>query len=166
MARYLDPKADLTFKRIFGEHPDLLISFLNAVMPFDAGRQIEHIEYLSPELTPDILGKKDSIVDVRCSDNHNRQFIVEMQMKWIDFFYNRIVFNAGKAYVRQLDRSEDYSKLCPVYTLVILNQNFDHKTEHFYHHYRIANRENSDELIPGLEFVLVELTSKFRPETV
>ncbi|MDR3188055.1 MAG: Rpn family recombination-promoting nuclease/putative transposase, partial [Prevotellaceae bacterium] len=33
MARYLDPKNDLTFKRIFGEHPDLLISFLNALMP-------------------------------------------------------------------------------------------------------------------------------------
>ena len=24
--RYLDPKADLTFKKIFGEHKDLLIS--------------------------------------------------------------------------------------------------------------------------------------------
>ena len=24
MKRYLDPKADLTFKKIFGEHPDLV----------------------------------------------------------------------------------------------------------------------------------------------
>ena len=31
MARYLDPKNDLTFKRIFGEHPDLLIGFLKEV---------------------------------------------------------------------------------------------------------------------------------------
>ena len=29
--RYLDPKADLTFKKIFGEHKDLLISLLNAL---------------------------------------------------------------------------------------------------------------------------------------
>lgn len=28
--RYLDPKADLTFKKVFGEHKDLLISLLNA----------------------------------------------------------------------------------------------------------------------------------------
>ena len=27
--KYLDPKADLTFKKIFGEHKDLLISLLN-----------------------------------------------------------------------------------------------------------------------------------------
>ena len=24
--RYLDPKADLTFKHVFGEHPDLVVS--------------------------------------------------------------------------------------------------------------------------------------------
>ena len=33
--RYLSPKADLTFKKVFGEHPDLIISFLNALLPFD-----------------------------------------------------------------------------------------------------------------------------------
>ena len=32
--RYLDPKADLTFKKVFGEHPDLVISLLNALLPF------------------------------------------------------------------------------------------------------------------------------------
>ena len=33
MVRYLDPKSDLTFKKIFGNHPDLLKSFLNAILP-------------------------------------------------------------------------------------------------------------------------------------
>ena len=50
MARYLDPKNDLTFKRIFGEHPDLLISFLNALLPFEPGRHIIEVEYLLTEL--------------------------------------------------------------------------------------------------------------------
>lgn len=34
--RYLNPKADLTFKKVFGEHPDLVASFLNALLPFDS----------------------------------------------------------------------------------------------------------------------------------
>ena len=34
MSQYLDPKADVVFKKIFGDHPHLLISFLNAVLPF------------------------------------------------------------------------------------------------------------------------------------
>lgn len=31
--RYLNPKSDLTFKLVFGEHPDLVMSFLNALLP-------------------------------------------------------------------------------------------------------------------------------------
>ena len=166
MARYLDPKNDLTFKRIFGEHPELLIKFLNAVMPFDPDRFIETINYLPPEMIPDNPTRKNSLVDVRCRDNRGRQFIVEMQMYWDGSFTNRLVFNAGKAYVRQLKRGDEYHLLQPVYTLAILNEDFDRKTDRFYHHFQIVNRENTDEIIPGLEFVLVELTDKFRPETM
>ena len=81
-------------------------------------------------------------------------------------FINRLIFNAGKAYVRQLERGDEYHLLQPVYTLAILNEDFDHKSDRFYHHYQIVNRENTDEIIPGLEFVLIELTDKFRPETM
>ena len=33
MAKYLDPKADVTFKKVFGEHKNLVISLLNALPP-------------------------------------------------------------------------------------------------------------------------------------
>ena len=42
--RYLDPKNDLTFKKIFGQHPHLLKSFLNAVMPLAEGKKIVSLE--------------------------------------------------------------------------------------------------------------------------
>ena len=41
MERYLDPMADLTFKKIFGEHPDLVISLLNALLPLPKGKEID-----------------------------------------------------------------------------------------------------------------------------
>ena len=163
MAKYLDPKNDLTFKRIFGEHPDLVINFLNALMPLKADCLIEEIEYLPSEQVPDIVGKKNSLVDVKCKDKNGRVFLVEMQMLWTDDFRNRVVFNASKAYVRQLDKSKSYNLLKPVYTLAILNENFDNKTEQFYHHYSIVNCENTEEVIEGLQFVFVELP-KFKPE--
>ena len=31
--KYLNPKADLTFKLVFGDHKDLAMSFLNALLP-------------------------------------------------------------------------------------------------------------------------------------
>jgi len=58
MPRYLDPKNDLTFKRIFGEHPDLLIGFLNAVMPFSPDRLIKEVEYLHRSRYPKIPVKR------------------------------------------------------------------------------------------------------------
>ena len=163
MPLYLDPKNDLTFKRIFGDHPHLLIGFLNALMPLSPDQLIKEIEYLSPEQVPANPRLKDSVVDVKCKDKTGRIFIVEMQMLWTDDFMQRIVFNAGKAYVQQMDRGRKYKTLKPVYNLAILNSNYDHKTEEFYHHYSIVNRKNTEEVIEGLEFVLIEL-EKFKPE--
>ena len=48
--KYLDPKADLTFKRVFGEHPDLVMSLLNALLPISVGQEITDIEYLPAEI--------------------------------------------------------------------------------------------------------------------
>jgi predicted transposase/invertase (TIGR01784 family) len=163
MARYLDPKNDLTFKRIFGEHPHLLVSFLNAVMPLAPGRRIEHLKYLLPEQVPENPLGKNSIVDVKCIDNFGRHFIVEMQMYWSEIFKSRLVFNASKAYVRQILKGDSYHLLEPVYGLGIINDTFDRDTEEFYHHYQTINRYNTDEVIEGLEFVLIEL-KKFKPE--
>ena len=162
MARYLDPKTDLTFKKIFGDHPDLLISFLNAVMPFEKGRRIVTLEYLPSELIPQ-QGKKLSIVDVRCVDNFDRQFIVEMQTEWTVEFMNRIYFNSCKAYVKPLLKGERYRQLNAVYTLVILNDVFDRVTELFYHHFKMVNVENTVEVLKGAEIVIFEIP-KFQPE--
>ena len=46
MSRYLDPRADIPFKKIFGDHPNLLISFLNAVLPLPSDRPIIKLFYL------------------------------------------------------------------------------------------------------------------------
>ncbi len=64
--KYLDPKADVTFKKVFGEHKNLVISLLNALLPLDPGKQVESIEYLPPELVPRTPIDKDTSVNVRC----------------------------------------------------------------------------------------------------
>ena len=48
--RDLDPKNDLTLKKVFGQHPHLLISFLNALLPLDF--PILSVEHLLHELVP------------------------------------------------------------------------------------------------------------------
>ena len=165
MAKYLDPKADLTFKKIFGEHPDLVISLLNALLPFSEEQKITEIEYLPSELTPDNPMRKNSIVDVHCKATDGRQFIVEMQMEWTTAFKQRVLFNASKAYVRQLKKSKKYHLLQPVYSLSLVNDVFENDIEDFYHYYRLVHEEHTEKVIDGLHLVFVELP-KFKPHTI
>jgi len=160
--RYLDPKNDLVFKKVFSR-PRLLKSFLNALLPLAA--PIESLEYLPAELVPEIPGMKHSIVDVRCVDLVGRQFIVEMQLFWTDSFKSRVLFNASKAYVRQADRAAKYTALQPVFSLNLVNQIFERETPEFYHHYAIVELEHTHRRMEGLEFVFVELP-KFQPQTI
>lgn len=163
MRKYLNPKADLTFKKVFGEHPDLVISFLNAMLPFDSPEEeIKEVKYLNPELVPQNPLRKDSIVDVRCTDNRGRQFIVEMQMMWTSAYKQRVLFNASKAYVRQLEAGQSYELLQPVYSLNLVNDTFS-ESDRYYHDYRIVEVEETKEVIEGLRFIFVELP-KFTPK--
>ena len=163
--RYLDPKNDLTFKKVFGQHPHLLKSFLNAILPLEENQVIESLEYIPAELVPDIPFMKHTIVDVRCKDNTGRQFIVEMQMCWTDDFKQRVLFNASKAYIKQLVKGMGYKILQPVYALSLVNEIFEPDMQSFYHHYKIVHAEQSDKLIEGLEFIFVELP-KFKPQKI
>jgi predicted transposase/invertase (TIGR01784 family) len=155
--RYLDPKNDLTFKKIFCEHPDILMDLLNSLLDFKDGNYIKSITYLPAELLPHNPLKKNSIVDVRCTDNYDRQFIVEMQMLWTDSFTNRVIFNASKAFVKQLDKGFNYSKLHPVYSVNLVNEIFLPQKEGYYHDYRIVNSEEEDHILDGLSFLFIEL---------
>lgn len=165
MAKYLDPKADLTFKKIFGEHPDLVMSLLNALLPLENGKEICDIHYLSPERVPRTEEGKDRIVDVYCETNDKRQFIVEMQMYWSTNFMQRVLFNSSKVYVGQLKQGADYENLQPVYSLNLIDDIFEPKMEEFYHYYRLVHDKDTKKVIDGFHLVFVEL-KKFKPKTM
>jgi predicted transposase/invertase (TIGR01784 family) len=163
MPRYLDPKNDLTFKRIFGEHKNLCMSLLNNLLPLGADEKIVALEYQSGELIPELEISKHSIVDVRCTDQQGRQFLVEMQMYWTRSFKFRAVFNAAKTYVKQLGHAQKYIHLQPVYSLCLVNDIFDQDSEKHYHEYGILNKRDASQKLEGLEFVFIELP-KFKPQ--
>ena len=164
--KYLNPKADLTFKLVFGEHPDLVMSLLNALLPLPDDGQITYVEYLPSEMVPETPLKKDSIVDVRCKDQQGRQFIVEMQLYWNNEYRQRVLLNASKAVVRQLGKGEDYTLIQPVYSLNLINEDrFEPDSEEFYHDYAIVDVEHTDRRIEGLRFIFIELP-KFKPQTI
>ena len=58
--KYLDPKADLTFKKIFGNHPKRLISLLNALQSLNEDELIQQEQYLPTTEELEISGFTDA----------------------------------------------------------------------------------------------------------
>jgi predicted transposase/invertase (TIGR01784 family) len=138
---------------------------VNSLLKFSGDNEIVEIEYDTGELIPEIPALKDSIVDIRCKAKDGRQFIVEMQLLWSNSFRTRVLLNASKAFVKQLDAGMDYKLAQPVYSLNLVNEIFEtgeDMKDKFYHHYKIVNIENTNKQIKGLEFVFIELP-KYKP---
>ncbi|GFR24150.1 transposase [Trichonephila clavata] len=111
-SKFLDPKNDISFKRIFGteKNKDILIHFLNDILGFAGKSTIKDIEFLSTIQDPDIASKKQSIVDVLCRDENGLQVIVEMQVAKTKGFEKRAQYYAAKAYSRQADKESIVEK--------------------------------------------------------
>lgn len=83
-------------------------------------------------------------------------------MMWTSAYKQRLLFNASKAYVSQLDRGGNYDLLQPVYSLNLVNDTFS-ESEAYYHDYRIVEVAETKEVIEGLRFIFIELP-KFTPK--
>ena len=82
ISKFLDPKNDIAFKRVFGSenHKDILIHFINDILELEGNNKIDSVEFLSPIQDPEIAYKKQSLIDVLCRDKNGVQIIVEMQV--------------------------------------------------------------------------------------
>lgn len=165
MSKYLDPKADLTFKKVFGEHPNLVQSLLNALLPLPEGMEIKTVEYLSPENVPENPGKKYSIVDVYCTDNYGRHFIVEMQSYWNTEFFSRTLFNAASMYTKQLEKGKAFGELKDVYALCLVNdaKAFPEYDGEYIQEYYITNKNHTSDIRTDLSMVFIILPN-FNPQ--
>ena len=58
--KYLDPKADFTFKKIFGNHPDRLKNLLNSLQLLNEDELIQQQQYLPTTEELEISGFSDA----------------------------------------------------------------------------------------------------------
>ena len=58
--KYLDPKADLTFKKIFGNHPDRMRNLLNTLQSLSEEELIQQQQYLPTTEELEVYGFTDA----------------------------------------------------------------------------------------------------------
>jgi len=161
--RFLNPKTDYAFKKIFGSDAsrDILISFLNAILALTGEGAICDVTIVDPYLVPKIEGMKDTFLDVRVRDQRGRSYIVEMQVLNVEGFEKRVLYNACKAYVNQLSKGEPYHILTEVVAVTITDFEMFPDLSRAVSRFRLRADENAAICHQDLELVFAELP-KFR----
>lgn len=157
--RFINPKTDFAFKKIFGDeqNKEILISFLNAIL-YQSNSAIESLEILNPYQPPKIRGVKDTYLDIRAKLNNEQTVIIEMQVLNVEGFEKRILYNAAKAYSIQLDTGVDYTLLNPVIALTITDFEMFPNLDKVISRFVLKERDYLvDYLIYDIELVFVEL---------
>ena len=171
ISKFLDPKNDVAFKKVFGseKHKDILIHFINDVLELKDNDQIDEVEFLSTIQDAEIASKKQSIVDVLCRDKNGVQIIVEMQVAPTKGFEKRAQYYAAKAYSRQLNKGQEadglYENLKAVIFIAIADYIvFPDKTE-FKSEHVILDKNSHEHDLQDFSFTFVELP-KFKKEKI
>ncbi len=130
LSKYASLLSDAGFKAVLAEprNKTVLMRLLNLVLPED--RQIAGIEsYSDREVNGFTPFSKYSRIDIRVKDTLGREFIVEMQRKVHDCFFQRCVWYGSNAYGHSLGTGAEYEDLKPVFVIAFLEQNLPHKDE-------------------------------------
>ncbi|MCW6051049.1 Rpn family recombination-promoting nuclease/putative transposase [Microcoleus sp. A2-C5] len=118
--RFINPKIDCAFKKIFGscDSKDILINFLNAIL-YEAQPVIEDLEIIDSPPGNQTFGVPDTHLDVKATINCGRIALIEIQLLNVPSFENRVLYNAAKTYSLQLTGEERYERLKTVISLKI-----------------------------------------------
>ena len=157
--RFISPKTDFAFKKIFGstESKDILISFLNALI-YSGKSMIQDLEIMDPYSPGDAIGLKDTYLDVKALLNNGSNVIIEMQVLNVPAFEKRVVYNLCKTYGNQLDTGEGYRRLKPVIALTITDFKMFEKTDRYINHFVFKEKDKSfDYIDEAVAMIFVEL---------
>ena len=163
ITKFLDPKNDVAFRRIFGseKNKDILIHFINDVLELKDGDRIKEVTFLSTIQIPEIAAKKQSVVDVLCKDENGVQLIIEMQVSPQEGFEKRAQYYAAKAYSRQLNKGKEegarYIDLKAVIFIaisddIIFKDKIFYKSDHI-----ILDKESYAHDLKDFSFTFIEL---------
>ncbi|MBS0186318.1 MAG: Rpn family recombination-promoting nuclease/putative transposase [Proteobacteria bacterium] len=158
LSKFLDPKNDLAFKRIFGtpRNADILIHFLNDILNLK-DHPIQTVKFLKSNQDPKIAAERQSIVDVLCEDEKHDKFIIEMQVARDPGFIKRAQYYASKTYINQRDDGVKYKDLKNVRFLAIYDATLFPQKSNYISHHEMRDIKTQENDLDSFKFVFLEL---------
>lgn len=159
ISKFLDPKNDIAFRRIFGSerNKDILIHFINDILVFKDKSPIVEVTFLKTIQDPEIAIKKTSIVDVLCEDEYKNQYIVEMQVAKELGFEKRAQYYAAKAYANQANVGGKYENLKEIVFIAISDFIMFPNKKGFKSDHVILDRNSHEHDLKDFSFTFLEL---------
>ena len=160
----LKPKIDFVFKKIFGseEHPEILISFLNAVLK--TKKTIVSVEIKNSDLEKEYIEDKFSRLDVKALTSNKEIINIEIQLKNEYNMIQRSLYYWSKLYEEQLSEGDRYDKLSRTVCINILDFKYL-KNDRFHNGYRLKEIETNEELTDLQEIHFIEIPKLKRFES-
>ena len=152
----LSPKVDFVFKKIFGneKHPNILISFLNAVIkPTDL---IKSVQIKNTDIEKEHIEDKYSRLDIKAVTNNGEHINIEIQVKNEYNMIKRSLYYWSKMYEGQLTKGQDYDTLSRTICINILDFKYL-KNDNFHNCYRLKEKTTNEELTDVMELHFIEI---------
>ena len=156
MTYLLSPKVDFVFKRIFGneKHPNILISFLNAVMkPIDP---IKSVQIRNSDIEKEHIEDKYSRLDIKAITNNGEHINIEIQVKNEYNMIKRSLYYWSKMFENQIVEGDNYDKLSKTVCINILDFKYL-KSDNFHNTYRLKEIKTNEELTDTMELHFIEI---------
>lgn len=160
----LSPKVDFVFKKIFGneQHPEILISFLNAVIQSDD--PIKSVEIKNTDIEKEYLNAKFSRLDIRALTNRDEQINIEIQVRDEYNMIKRSLYYWSKMYDSQLEKRGKYESLKRTICINVLDFSFL-SDDKFHSVYRLKDIKTNKELTDVMEIHFIELPKAKNTDT-
>ena len=156
MTDLLSPKVDFVFKRIFGNenHPEILISFLNAVIKSES--PIKSIKIKNNDIEKEHIEDKYSRLDIKAITDKEEHINIEIQVKNEYNMIKRSLYYWSKMFENQIVEGDDYDKLSRTVCINVLNFKYL-KNDRFHNAYRLKELDTNEELTDTIELHFIEI---------
>lgn len=139
--KLLKPEVNFVFKKIFGNEkkPEILISFLNAVMENED--KIVSVKIQGTDIDKEYLEDKYSRLDIKATTSRNEKVNIEIQVKNEYNMIKRSLYYWSKMYEEDLKEGQNYNTLKRTVCINLLN--FKYLDDNRYHNgYRLKEMRN------------------------
>ena len=145
---YINPVSDIFVRYLFTStgHEDILMSFTNAVLDNSKFPLIKKVQIENPFNVKTFPVDKESVLDVKATDEDNNVFNIEVQTEGNRIFKHRTLYYWAKLYTSQLHEGQDFSIINPAVCINILDFKLFHEFKKYHSTFMVFERDD-----PGIQ---------------